>query len=79
MAVEIFCQFFYSSEIKKTAPEKSGTVSLKKIVVSLAESVYRFHEPVVFFDVDVCDKQTHHRDQREKRLNTFLRKINSSR
>ena len=53
--------------IKKNSPYKIGTVSLKKIVVSLAESVYSFHEPVVFFDVDVCNKQTDHRNQREKR------------
>lgn len=64
-------------ENKKTAPKKEAVLT-QKIVVRLSKSVYRFYEPLIFFDIDVCQKQTDYRNRWENRLNTLLRKIYSS-
>lgn len=61
----------------KTAPKKKLFPS-KKIVVGLSKSVYRFYEPVVPSDTDVCDEQTNDGNKGKQWLNTLLRKLNSS-
>ncbi len=53
-------------------------VLTQKIVVRLSKSVYRFYEPLIFFDVDVCNKQTYYRNKWKYWLNTLLRNLNSS-
>jgi hypothetical protein len=37
-------------------------VLTQKIVVRLSKSVYRFYEPLIFTDVNVCYKQTDYRN-----------------
>ena len=37
-------------------------VLTQKIVVRLSKSVYRFYEPLIFFNVYICNKQTYNRN-----------------
>lgn len=38
-------------------------VLTQKIVVRLSKSVYRFYEPFIFLDINVCNEQTDNRNQ----------------
>jgi hypothetical protein len=47
---------FILKEYKKNSP-KNGLFHSKKIVVRLAESVYRFYEPFIFRNVNISNNQ----------------------
>lgn len=40
-------------DIKKTASYLEETVLTQKIIVWLSQSVYRFYEPLIFFDKNI--------------------------
>ncbi len=56
--IRVICGSFKT----KKQPLKKEAVLTQKIVVRLSKSVYRFYEPLIFLDIDVCNKQTDNRN-----------------